>query len=191
MRFTLAATAAAVFGAASAQLSVIVPGGDSLWWVAESENNIVWTCDTSPYGNFTVLVANTNTQLLSGPIAIYAIESNYDCSKTLTQQQVNQPPGTGYVIQLANIFNETDVYAQSEPFEIKALGSAYPDASATPSASGTQTGSAASAAATASGSGSTTTTASSSTSTNGAISARLSVMGSALALVGMAVGLMA
>jgi len=187
MRFTIAATAAALLGAASAQLSVIVPGGDNLWWVAESENNIIWTCDTSPYGNFTVLIANTNTKLLANPIAVIAIENNYDCSKSLTQEQVNQPPGTGYVVQLANIFNETDVYAQSEPFEIKALGSTYPAASATPTASGTQTGSAASAAATSSGSAS----ASPSSSKNGAVSTRLSAMGAALAVVGMAVGLMA
>ncbi|KZP03641.1 hypothetical protein FIBSPDRAFT_879272 [Athelia psychrophila] len=185
MRFTLAATFA-LLGAASAQLSLVVPGGDSLWWVAESANNIVWTCDTSPYGNFTVLIANSNVALLPSPIAVISIENNYDCSKTLTQEQVNQPVGTGYTVQLANIFNETDIYAESQPFEIKALGAIYPAASATPTASGTQTGTAASASVSA------TSPASGSSKNSGSSTAgKLSMMGAALATVGMAVGLMA
>jgi hypothetical protein len=83
-RLTLAATAAALFGAATADLSVVVPGGSDLWWgesskvgpygcrrltvigslafdvrfcvlVDNAQNNIVWTCQGSPYANFTVL----------------------------------------------------------------------------------------------------------------------------------------
>jgi len=185
-RFALAATAAAIFGAATADLQVVVPGGPDLWWVAQSENNIVWTCDDSPYGNFTILVANQNPAILSSPIAIVAIENNYDCSKTITQEQANQAPGTGYMIQLANILNETDVYAQSQPFEIKALGSEYPASSATPTATGTQTGSAAS------GSSSTTSTASGSSSKGAASSnTQISLAGLTLAAVGAVFGFMA
>jgi len=149
-RTALAATAAALISAvASADLSIVVPGGPDLWWVAQSQNNIVWTCDDSPYSNFTVLIANTDVKVLTAPIAIIAIQSNYDCSHTITQDQANQPPGTGYMIQLADPFNSTHVYAQSQPFEIKALGAEYPASSATPTATGTQTGSAASSAASA------------------------------------------
>jgi len=147
-RFAFLATVAALFAAAMADLSIISPGGPDLWWIANSENNIVWTCDASPYSNFTVLITNQDLRVFAGPIAIVAIQSNYDCSKTITQEQANQPAGTGYLIQLANPFNETDVYAQSQPFEIKALGAAYPATSATPTVAGTQTGSAASASAT-------------------------------------------
>jgi hypothetical protein len=180
-RLALAATAAAaLFGVTvsadgTGNLSIISPGGSGLWWVAQSQNNIVWTCQTSPYDNFTVLVANSDPKVLSAPIAIIAIENNYDCSKEITQDQSNQPVGTGYTIQFANPLNNTDVYAESQPFEIKALGSTYPASSATPSVSGTQTGSASGASA------SSTTTSSSSKS--GAMSTKISAAGLGLGVV--------
>jgi hypothetical protein len=175
------AIATALFGAATAQLSIVAPGGPDLWWVDNAENNIVWTCANSPYSNFTVLVANQSPQVLSSPIAIVAIENNYDCSKTITPQQANQAPGTGYMIQLANTLNETDVYAQSQPFEIKAAGAAYPASSATPTATGTSTGTTAAGAA------------ATSASTTGAASsnAKLSAAGFGLAAVGALFGFMA
>jgi len=184
-RFTLAATAAALFGVAVAgDLTVVVPGGPDLWWVDKSQNNIVWTCQDSPYSNFTILVANQNTQVLSSPIAIVAIENNFDCSKIITPDQANQPPGTGYIIQLANILNETDVYAQSQPFEIKALGAAYPASSATPTASGTSTGSAAG--------GSASSTGTPSGKSNAAVSnVKWSATGLGLAAIGALFGFMA
>jgi len=54
-------------------------------------------------------VANQNTQILSAPIAIVAIENNYDCSKIITPLQANQPVGTGYMVQFANTLNQSDV----------------------------------------------------------------------------------
>jgi hypothetical protein len=181
-RLTLAATAAALFGAATADLSVVVPGGPDLWWVDNAQNNIVWTCQGSPYANFTVLVANQNPKVLSSPIAIVAVENNFDCSKTITPDQANQAPGTGYMIQLANTLNETDVYAQSQPFEIKAAGAEYPASSATPTASGTSSASASGGAASASSSPSKGAAAS---------SAKLSAAGLGLAAVGALFGFMA
>jgi len=179
-RLTLAAIATALFGVATAQLTIIAPGGPDLWWVANAENTIVWTCQTSPHSDFTVLVAN---QALTSPIAIIAIENNFDCSKTITSDQVNQAPGTGYTIQLANTLNSTDVYAQSLPFEIKAADAAYPATSATPTASGTSnsTGTAAGGAA----------TASASRQTGASSNAKLSTAGFGLAAVGALFGFMA
>jgi len=137
-RLALASAVTALFGVASAQLTITNPGGVNLWWVAQSSNTLAWTCDTSPYSNFTVLLANPDKSILEAPLAILAIEYNYDCSKTITQQQSAQPAGTGYTVQLANPFNSTDVYAESQPFEIKALGASYP--TSTPAASsGTST----------------------------------------------------
>ena len=43
------------------------------------------------------------------PQAIIAQQDNFDCSELLTATQVDQPAGTGYYVQLANPFNETDV----------------------------------------------------------------------------------
>ncbi|KAI0646475.1 hypothetical protein C8Q79DRAFT_908741 [Trametes meyenii] len=147
--FALSATLAALAGSSLAQLEVLTPGGDNLWWVAQSDNVITWTCKTSPYTNFTVLIANSDPKVLVAPQAFIAQQNNFDCSELITKDRVNMPVGTGYTIQLANPFNETDVYAESKPFEIKPLGSTYPASSATPTNGGS---------ATSSGSGSATAT---------------------------------
>jgi hypothetical protein len=136
VQLSAALTFAALASVATAQLTVLVPGGPNLWWVAESSNTLSWTCQTSPYTNFTVLVANSDPKILTSPIAILAQQNNFDCSKTITQDLVNQTPATGYTVQLADPFNSTHIYASSQPFEIKPLGSSYPDPSSTPTAGG-------------------------------------------------------
>ncbi|KAG8720031.1 hypothetical protein FRC08_001324 [Ceratobasidium sp. 394] len=50
---------------------------------------------------------------------------NYDCSKTIIPGE-QLKPGTGYSMLFANPFNNTDVFATSQPFEVKAVGSTYP-----------------------------------------------------------------
>lgn len=105
----------------------------SLDSVAKSENTLEWTCNTSPYGNFTVLYVRLTTLLLlskttdyclfllssiansggnvlgAGPEPIVAIQPNYDCSLTITASQDIFPAATGYTVLLANPFNDTDV----------------------------------------------------------------------------------
>ncbi|KAH7912635.1 hypothetical protein BJ138DRAFT_1100132 [Hygrophoropsis aurantiaca] len=130
-RIALVSTVAAFVGAVSAQLTITNPSANS-WWVAQSLNTLAWTCSSSPYQNFTVLIAGPNTPA----IAIIAVQYSYDCSETITQQQSTQPAGTGYTIQLASTLNQTDIYATSEPFEIKALGASYPATSSSPSGTG-------------------------------------------------------
>ncbi|KAF9220811.1 hypothetical protein BS17DRAFT_636556, partial [Gyrodon lividus] len=137
--------AAALAGAASAQLNITNPNPNS-WWVAGSANTLAWTCNTSPYTTFTVLLTNSNPSILNAPLAIIAIQQNYDCSETITQQQSSQPAATGYTVQFANPLNNTEVYAETEPFEIKALGSAYP-ATSSPAAAASATSSGGTAAA--------------------------------------------
>ncbi|KAM5533555.1 hypothetical protein V8D89_012771 [Ganoderma adspersum] len=141
----LSATLVALASGAAAQLTILTPGGPDLWWIAQSDNVVAWTCKTSPYTNFTVLIANSDPKVLVAPQAFIAQQNNFDCSKLITKDQINLTPSTGYTIQLADPFNETHVYAESQPFEIKALGSAYPASSATPTAvaTGSATGSAA------------------------------------------------
>jgi len=155
---TFSLTAFALFGfSAAADLEIISPGGSDLWWVAQSSNTLLWNCAESPYSNFTVLLGNSNAGILAAPIAVIAVEENYECSKTITQDQANFTAATGYTILLANTLNNTDVYATSQPFEIKALGSTYPASSATPmnaasatsAPSGTGTGSSSSSSASA------------------------------------------
>ncbi|KAJ4478015.1 hypothetical protein C8R41DRAFT_520119 [Lentinula lateritia] len=118
------ALASALVHVASAQLQVLSPGGDNLWWVADNENLLVWNCNESQEQTFTVLVNNPN---MASALAIIAEQPNYVCSLLVTKDQMGGlPVGTGYVVQLANPLNGTDVYAQSSAFEIKAAGSAYP-----------------------------------------------------------------
>jgi len=105
----------------------------SIWWVAKSQNVLAWTCQNTTYPQFTVLVNNTDPTILTSPLAIIAQQDNFDCSIIITQDQANQPAGTGWTILLANPLNISDVYATSQPFEIKPLGSLYPSQS-TPSA---------------------------------------------------------
>ncbi|KAK0445460.1 hypothetical protein EV421DRAFT_1902417 [Armillaria borealis] len=183
--FTVLATASALFGAVFADLTVTSPSAD-IWWVAQSTNVIAWSCNDSPYSEFTYPVSrvaqitNPDTSVLVSALAIVAIEPNYDCSKVLTQQQVSMPAATGYVLQLANPLNSSQVYAASEPFEIKALGAAYPSTSA---AVESATGSLASASASASAA-----SASASASGNAASTLKTSV-GFGLGAIGAILGL--
>ncbi|GBE87479.1 hypothetical protein BKA93DRAFT_776286 [Sparassis latifolia] len=187
MKFSVASIAslAALVGGAAAQLEIITPGGPGLWWVAQSLNTLEWTCKTSPYTNFTILIANSNPTILSSPLAILSQQNNYDCSETITQNEAAQPAATGYTIQLADPFNNTNVYATSQPFEIKALGSAYPASSATPSGVGSATSSGATGTSSGSSSASTSTPTSSK---SGAVSLTASLSG--IAAIAAALGML-
>jgi len=109
----------------NADLVITQPSSD-IWWVAKSQNVIAWTCHDTSIVDFTVLVNNSDPKLAVSPLAVIAIQQNFDCSITITQDQANQPAGTGWTILFADPLNNTNVYATSQPFEIKPLGSAYP-----------------------------------------------------------------
>ncbi|EAU82057.2 hypothetical protein CC1G_09659 [Coprinopsis cinerea okayama7 len=143
MKFTaIVASLLASAAVASAQLTVIRPSADE-WWVARSQNVLEWDCQSSTVEDFTVLIGNDDgLEGLTIPLPIIAIQKNYDCSIVITQDQANQAPGTGYRIHLANIINNTDIYASSEPFEIKPLGSLYPSQQAEADAKTRSSGSA-------------------------------------------------
>ncbi|KAG8907165.1 hypothetical protein FRB99_005137 [Tulasnella sp. 403] len=121
---------------ASAKISILAPSS-TYWWVANSQNLYSWTCGTSNndgYTNFTVLVTNQNTAVLSGPLALVAIQWDYDCS-ILLPAVASLNPGSGYILQFGDVYNQTNIIASSEPFEIKPQGSAYaPQPSNVPSA---------------------------------------------------------
>ncbi|KZS97058.1 hypothetical protein SISNIDRAFT_493303 [Sistotremastrum niveocremeum HHB9708] len=108
-------------------LTITEPSSD-IWWVKGSANTVAWTCHSTTLTNFTLVALNPNTQLLSGPDALIAQLNNFDCSETITP---TFDVGTGYQLALGNPFNETDFYAVSEPFEIRAAGSTYPTVTTT------------------------------------------------------------
>ncbi|KAG5652636.1 hypothetical protein H0H81_004246 [Sphagnurus paluster] len=230
MQLTRLLASAALVASAAAEFQILSPSSD-VWWVAKSLNTLSWTCnDPSAPSNFTVLVANTSPTVLVSPLAIISIQYNYDCSKTITQDQLQAAPGTGYTILFANPLNSSDVsptsflspifpllssasahgyrphpgdcpppppliptktetdklprtqvYASSQQFEIKPLGSTYPTATpGLPSPSASATSSGAGANATQSGSGK-----------NGALSLSAGGAGALLGAVGVAaVGLL-
>jgi hypothetical protein len=123
------ATLAALVSVVAADVSITYPGGPNGWWVGKSENRFDWTCNDNPtHPTFTVLIANKDPTILVSPIAIIAQQPNADCSKTVTNQQFNfdQPPAQGYTVLFANVLNSSDVFATSQEFEIKPLGSLYP-----------------------------------------------------------------
>jgi len=118
-----------------------------LWWVAKSTNVLSWDCQSqqaSDINNFTVLISNINPAIFPAALAIIAIQQNFQCSITISQNQADQPAGTGNILLFANPLNNTDVYTTSEQFEIKALGSLYPSqvSSSASGASGTAAASA-------------------------------------------------
>ncbi|KIY47122.1 hypothetical protein FISHEDRAFT_45945 [Fistulina hepatica ATCC 64428] len=181
-RIALLAASSLLTGVVRASLEIISPGGPDLWWVADSSNVISWSCEASPYSNFSIYLSNTNVDILTGPIGIIAVQENYDCSKEVTQQQADQPAATGYSILFTNPLNTSQIWAQSEAFEIKALGAAYPTTTVTGGSSS----------ATGSSSGSASTSSSSSGSglkSNAAVSAMTApLMAAAVGLFGVVVG---
>ncbi|KAF8799565.1 hypothetical protein BYT27DRAFT_7263881 [Phlegmacium glaucopus] len=165
---------------ARAALQITSPSS-SIWWVAKSTNVMAWNCNdpSVTVTNFTVLINNVDPKLLLGPLAFIAIQESFQCSVTVSQDQVSQPVGTGYTLLFANPFNNTDVYATSEQFEIKPLGSLYPTQVTSSSSLASGTGSAAAASGTAA------------STTGGALSAQSpSFMGLAGVLGLLAVGLL-
>jgi len=148
------ATAATFFACAlAADLQILAPNGNT-WWVARSNNVLAWNCNEAPSpATFTILIANKDVNVLTAPIAIIGIEDNFQCSQLITQDQSNQPAALGYTILFADTLNNTKIYATSEEFEIKALGSAYPTTTSGVSATSTGNSTSSASSPTASGSG--------------------------------------
>jgi len=146
--FSAAAIVAASIGSASADLKITSPSADK-WWVAQSQNLISWTCQNTTVQSFTVLVGNQDPKITVSPQAIISVQPNFQCSILVTQDQANQPAGTGWQIFFADILNITNYLAISDPFEIRALGSAYPPQTTSDVATASGSGSASAASATA------------------------------------------
>jgi len=110
---------------AAASINITAPSKD-IWWVAESTNVMTWGCQDTSIVDFTVFINNTDPKILTDILAFIAIQANDDCSITVSSDQVNQTAAPGYTLIFTNPLNFSDIYATSELFEIKALGSLYP-----------------------------------------------------------------
>ncbi|KAN0136850.1 hypothetical protein V8E53_005291 [Lactarius tabidus] len=176
-----------LIGTTVATFQFLAPG-PNVWWVAESENSLVWTCnDNAPSAAYQLLVNNTNPTILAAAEAIVANVPNSDCSFSLTIQQAVLAPATGYTLIFADTLDQTKIYATSQQFEVKALGAAYPPASATPTDSTASTSTSGSGSSTASGS---TSTSSSSPKSNGAFTSFQVSGAGVLAAVGVVIGML-
>ncbi|KAG7558326.1 hypothetical protein FFLO_02796 [Filobasidium floriforme] len=169
----------ALLGSAAAQFTITSPTSE-IFWISDSDNVVSWT-GTSPAAQFTVFIANPNVNLLTDRTPIVAILDAFRGSYLLNPGAL--PAGTGYTIQLTDTLNSTNIYAESEAFELKPAGSAYPTvtpAGAADPATATQSGSMG----TATSTGTQSSAAASSAPANGA-----ETMGLAWSKVGGVVGL--
>jgi len=131
---------ASIFVSVAAVPRIIAPGGSNLWWVAKSDNNLVWDCNDKTYDSFNVVIANPSVNVLAAPLTLIATLPNYICSKLVPASTIaNLPSATGYTVMLTDILNSTHIYSTSDSFEIKAVGSSYPASTATPSPGSTGT----------------------------------------------------
>jgi len=171
-------------GTTVATFSILSPGGPDLWWVANSQNTVSWSCqDSPPASTYLLMLNNTNPTLYPGPGAIIANINNADCSETIPATDGNLPVGTGYTVILAAMTDQTKIYAVSQPFEIKAQGAVYPASTATPTDT---TGVIVGATSTSAGSGSSST---GSSKANGAFATFEVSAAGVLAAIGAAIGM--
>ncbi|KAF8495034.1 hypothetical protein JB92DRAFT_2994481 [Gautieria morchelliformis] len=141
--------ALALIASASAQSISITSPGPNTWWVSNSLNTLAWSpCPNAALQSeipaFNVVVMNSNQQVLAGNLTFLGNQPTFDCSKTITPQNI--PVGTGYTMFLTNAINTNQVYT-STTFEMKAQGSTYPppvSSSSSPSATANSSGTAAS-----------------------------------------------
>ncbi|WVF71508.1 hypothetical protein IAT40_006314 [Kwoniella sp. CBS 6097] len=130
MKFSLVVSALFVAaGFVSAELKVTQPTADH-WWVAQSLNTLAW--DGSDPSQFSVFISNPDQNVLTSILALTSVTYAYDKSKTINPGNIT--PATGYTILLTNPLNSSDIYAKSETFEIKAVGSEYPPQTPVPTA---------------------------------------------------------
>ncbi|KAF5350792.1 hypothetical protein D9758_010352 [Tetrapyrgos nigripes] len=124
--------------------------------VSGDTNQLVWTCNTAPAQQFTVLIANHDQNFVQ---AIIAQQNNFDCSKLITTDMFSAPVGSGYTVQLADILNSTHIYAESKPFDVKPLASGLPATTVSPQTATSSGGSTAGATGSNSAAGATNTNA--------------------------------
>ncbi|WWD17243.1 hypothetical protein CI109_101681 [Kwoniella shandongensis] len=118
----------------SATLTITQPSA-AHWWVGQSLNTLAW--DGSDPSQFSVFLANPDTSVLTSMLALESIVMTYQTSLTINPGNIKA--ATGYTLLLTNPLNSSDVYATSESFEIKPVGSTYPPQTTTGNTSTTAT----------------------------------------------------
>ncbi|KAI0364234.1 hypothetical protein BV20DRAFT_872085 [Pilatotrama ljubarskyi] len=116
-------------GGVVAQLSVTSPGAQDQWLVDGPSNLVSWTCETSPYTEFAIMLESWPA--FDGPVMLVERQKNADCSvrinitSALLAPSLRNPgklPLDGYAITFSEAGTPTPdfIYAESPEFEIKA-----------------------------------------------------------------------
>ncbi|TDL27383.1 hypothetical protein BD410DRAFT_835663 [Rickenella mellea] len=104
---------------ALATISIMGPS-PSAYWVQNASNLITWSFSQGDPNPIDITVTNANSSFLNGA---FSIARNVDLSNgTFTVTNVTLVVASGYVVNFVNGTNETQVYASSGQFDVKAPG---------------------------------------------------------------------
>ncbi|CAL1698421.1 unnamed protein product [Somion occarium] len=120
MLFATLAPALAFVPAAFAAISITGPSG-SAYWVQNTSNVINWTFEQGDPNPASIIVTNSNNTFLNGA---FSIAEFLDLSnKTFTVTNVTLRVADGYTVSLVNPQNQSEVFASSSTFSVRAPGS--------------------------------------------------------------------
>ncbi|KZV82815.1 hypothetical protein EXIGLDRAFT_754731 [Exidia glandulosa HHB12029] len=125
VRTTLAVSLSALVASVYA-FDIVQPGPDA-WWVAGTENLLVWNChDSAVLPLYTVFALNPDITVLTDKTPLIANLDNTQCSHTITAGEAAPlKPATGYTLQFVDPLNSSHVFGTSQTFEVKAANSPY------------------------------------------------------------------
>jgi len=117
-------TSLAVLGFVTAAVYGISISGPSStkYWVYGTSNQITWDYGAGDPPSVSITITNPQNDQLNGVFSIAENVLILDQSYTVTN--VTLKPGPGYVCNLVNAQNTSDIYTSSSPFEVKAAGTA-------------------------------------------------------------------
>ncbi|KAG1763307.1 hypothetical protein EDD22DRAFT_509720 [Suillus occidentalis] len=137
----LALACAALLSVVSAQLTITSPGTND-WWVAVVSKHVVVDVHDFPVLELhrSVLSPTRISQFSLHPLPSLLFKKTMTVPKPSPSSNPPKPLAPVTPFCSPNTLNSTDIWAQSQPFEIKALGSSYP--TTTSSAGSASTGTA-------------------------------------------------
>jgi len=120
--------------ASSLALNITSPGPND-YWVQNTSNVINWSFSSGDPNPVDITITNSNSSFLNGA---FSIARNLDASNgSFTVTNVTLRVDTGYVVNFVNGTNSSQIFASSQPFEVKKPGTPQSaGANATNSASG-------------------------------------------------------
>ncbi|KZS86754.1 hypothetical protein SISNIDRAFT_420566, partial [Sistotremastrum niveocremeum HHB9708] len=91
--------------------------------VQNTSNPIQWSSQPGDPSPISIIVTNPDNSILNGPFSIHEFVNITDGSFTVTN--VTLRVDKGFFVNFVNPSNASQIYAQSQPFEVKPPGSTY------------------------------------------------------------------